>query len=88
MNYLWFQTTLKDAVKYPRLHHQLVPTYIRVEKDEKYKLRQSILDGLERLGHTYKFFTSTSVVQAVAVDEGGGIHAMSDPRKYGKAAGY
>jgi gamma-glutamyltranspeptidase/glutathione hydrolase/leukotriene-C4 hydrolase len=88
MNHLWFGLNLQDSVEHARLHHQLVPTFIRVEKTSKYRMKQAVLDGLKKLGHTYKFFTSSSTVQAIAVDEEGRIHAVSDPRKYGRAAGY
>ncbi|KAJ7375100.1 hypothetical protein OS493_001834 [Desmophyllum pertusum] len=33
MNYLWFNRTLSEAVVEPRLHHQLLPDYIRIDKD-------------------------------------------------------
>ena len=88
MNYLWFGMNIQDSVQHPRLHHQLVPTYIRVEKKPKYRMKQAILDGLKKLGHTYKSFTGSSTVQAIAVDAQDRIYAFSDPRKYGRAAGY
>ncbi|CAB3987492.1 gamma-glutamyltranspeptidase 1-like [Paramuricea clavata] len=88
MNHLWFGLNLEESVRHPRLHHQLVPNYIRVEKTSKYRMKQAILDGLKKLGHTYKFLTSTSTVQAIAVDEQERIRAVSDPRKHGRAAGY
>lgn len=88
VNHLWFGLDLKEAVEHPRLHHQLVPTYIRVEKIEKYRMKQEILDGLKKLGHDYKFLKYSSSVQAISVDELGRIYAVSDPRKFGRASGY
>ena len=88
MNHLWFGLNLKDSIEHPRLHHQLVPTYIRVEKTPKYRMKETILDGLKQLGHTLKFLTTSSTVQAIAVDKEDRIYAVSDPRKYGRAAGY
>ena len=51
-------------------------------------MKQNVLDGLKRLGHTFRFFSYSSVVQAISVDEKKRIYAISDPRKYGRAAGY
>ena len=88
MNHLWFGQDLTKSVQSPRLHHQLVPTYIRAEKRQGYRMKQAILDGLQKLGHKYKFYTSTSVVQVISVDGQGRIQTVSDPRKDGRAAGY
>ena len=88
MNHLWFGQDLVKSVKSPRLHHQLVPQYIRAEGKQGYRMKQAILDGLKKLGHRYKFFITTSTVQVISVDGQGRIQAVSDPRKDGRAAGY
>ncbi|KAJ7375107.1 hypothetical protein OS493_001841 [Desmophyllum pertusum] len=43
MNYLWFKRTLPQAVVDPRLHHQLLPMYIRIDKD--YQIPLAIQEG-------------------------------------------
>ncbi|XP_048582764.1 glutathione hydrolase 1 proenzyme isoform X2 [Nematostella vectensis] len=86
MNYLWFNRTLSQSIVDPRLHHQLMPMYIRV--DREWPVPQAILDGLERLGHTVKLVSGSAVVQAVAKGEDGLLYGKSDPRKYSWAAGF
>ena len=49
MNYLWFNRTLPQAVVEPRLHHQLLPMYILVDKD--YLMPLAIQEGLQSLRH-------------------------------------
>ena len=33
INYLWFNRTLARSAEEPRFHHQLMPMYIRIDKD-------------------------------------------------------
>ena len=47
----------------------------------------SLVVGLKKLGHNFTDKKAISVVQAIYKD-GGDIYAVSDPRKYGKPAGY
>ncbi|EDO33350.1 predicted protein, partial [Nematostella vectensis] len=86
MNFFWFNRTLSQSVMDPRVHHQLLPMYIRVEKD--YPMPQAILDGLKRLGHEVVPKEGFAVVQAVTKGEDGRVMAKSDPRKFGWAAGF
>ena len=86
MNYLWFNRTLPQAVVDPRLHHQLLPMYIRIDKD--YPMPPAIQEGLQRLGHEVRNVSGYAVVQAVARNEDGTLTGKSDPRKSGWAAGY
>ena len=85
MNYLWFNRTLTDAVTEPRLHHQLMPMYIRIDKD--FPMPQDIQDGLRNLGHDVQAKSNFAVVQAAAKDKDGEIWGKSDPRKSAWAAG-
>ena len=86
MNYLWFNRTLPQAVVEPRLHHQLLPMYIRIDKD--YPMPLAIQEGLQSLGHKVRNISGYAVVQAVARNEDGTLTGKSDPRKSGWAAGY
>lgn len=86
MNYLWFNRTLPQAVLEPRLHHQLLPMYIRIDKD--FQMPLAIQQGLHDLGHELKNISGFAVVQAVARNEDGTLTGKSDPRKYGWSAGY
>ena len=86
MNYLWFNRTLPQAVVDPRLHHQLLPMYIRIDKD--YPMPLAIQEGLQKLGHEVRNISGYAVVQAVARNQDGTLTGKSDPRKSGWAAGY
>jgi gamma-glutamyltranspeptidase len=86
MNYLWFKRTLSQSVVDPRLHHQLMPMYIRV--DRSYPLPQAIIDGLKRLGHTVKKKSGFAVVQAVGKEKNGLLYGKGDPKKGTWAAGF
>ena len=86
MNYLWFNRTLPQAVVEPRLHHQLLPMYIRIDKD--YPMPLAIQEGLQRLGHEVKKVTGYAVVQAAATNPDGKLYGKADPRKKSWAAGF
>ena len=86
MNYLWFNRTLSDAVVEPRLHHQLLPDYIRIDKD--YPMPLNIQEGLERLGHKVEIKSGFAVVQAAATNPDGKLYGKADPRKGSWAAGF
>ena len=87
MNKPWFDESLSDAVDDPRLHEELVPMDVEIEK--KYRLNGDIVKGLEKLGHNVKVGKDAdfAVVQAIYRKPGKGIYAKSDPRKYGVPAG-
>ena len=80
---LKFDKDVSEAIPYPRLHHQLYPNYIKVEKDFPQEYRV----GLEKRGHVVVESDSVAVVQSI-VWNGGFLHATSDPRKGGKPAGF
>ena len=90
MNKLWFNMTLPEAVKKPRLHNHLVPDQIvTIERKKEYRLKEKIVDGLKRMGHWVEDGKENefAVVQAVYREGQGPIHAESDPRKGGAPAG-
>ncbi|XP_067679970.1 glutathione hydrolase 1 proenzyme-like [Haliotis asinina] len=74
---------IADAVDHKRLHHQLLPKQIRVERG----FSQDIIDGLKVKGHEIDVNTAASVVSAIHVT-GGMLHAVADVRKGGGPAGY
>ena len=76
--------SLKDAIVYPRIHHQLIPNVVLHEP----ALSQKYVTGLEKRGHILISTDELAVVQAIHVDEQHKIQAVSDPRKGGKPAGY
>ncbi len=86
MKKLWFDMELGAAVVDARAQHALFPEYIRNEKD--YPLPPAVVSGLRKKGHVIKSSTLYAVVQAIFKDKKGVVHAKSDPRKYGKSAGY
>ena len=80
--------TLHDAVMEPRPQHTFKnPDYIRSEKEDDYELADDIRAGLEQKGHEVKRSRFNAVIQAIYVEDDK-IHAQTDPRKDGKAAGY
>ena len=86
MKKLWFGMELGAAVEDARPQHALFPQYIRNER--RYPLSQGIIDGLRKKGHVIKRSSLYAVIQAIYKDKEGKVHAKSDPRKYGRAAGY
>ena len=88
MNRLWFGMNLSQAVDKPRLHNQLVPSQnVTIERKEKYRLKENVVEGLKRMGHSVVLDEKFAVAQAVYRKGRGLIHAKSDPRKFGSPAG-
>lgn len=83
LNALFFGFDLKKSVVDPRLHNQLSPNTTTAEPG----FDQNVLDGLMLKNHPVAVSSGGAVVQAVVRHEDG-LHAQSDPRKYGYAAGY
>ena len=86
MNYLWFNRNLSQAVEEPRLHHQLLPNYIRLDRD--YQMPLAIQTGLQGLGHEVRNISLYAVVQAAATSADGKLYGKADPRKRSYAAGF
>lgn len=93
MNHFWFGESLRDAVSKSRLHSQLFPNLVLVEKD----FPKQYIDELKRFGHkitndTVKItgtpFQIVGVVQLVYSEKDGEILALADHRKGGGPAGY
>ncbi|KAJ2848252.1 hypothetical protein IWW36_003414 [Coemansia brasiliensis] len=85
VNVLDFGMRLDEAIDYPRLHHQLLPHQLSVDP----LFPTCITHQLAALGHVIApLRRGSSTVQAVHRLSDGIIHAVSDARKHGVAAGY
>ncbi|WAR01346.1 GGT1-like protein [Mya arenaria] len=84
---MWLGLGMKEAIEYPRFHHQLLPLELRIEED----MPQAIMNGLRERGHKFELNTNLgSAVQAIlrrpssnGVYDSKDIYAYSDPVKYG-----
>lgn len=81
---LSFELGLEKSISMPRLHHQLIPDVVHIEKD----LAQGIVDGLRKRHHNITVDHFRNNVQGIYVPSPGNIWAFSDPRKGGVADGY
>jgi gamma-glutamyltranspeptidase/glutathione hydrolase/leukotriene-C4 hydrolase len=93
LNVVDYKQGLWTAVSRPRIHHQLLPTDVYTEAG----FAQAVIQGLAQRGHQIGRKDEIAVVQAVlvetkqAADETTAtrvLHAVSDPRKHGRPAGY
>ncbi|XP_056146417.1 glutathione hydrolase 1 proenzyme [Lampris incognitus] len=84
LNALFFNYDLEEAVSQPRLHNQLSPNTTFAEPD----FDKTVLKGLEERNHEVELLKSTGAVVQAIVCDGDRVHAQSDPRKWGYAAGY
>lgn len=85
---LWFNDTLGEAVLHPRVHDQLTPNKVVIEKH--FPVKPKVVELLKtKYGHKigYTSIPEYSSVQAIYLKDPY-IYAKSDPRKYGKEAGY
>ncbi|XP_020609879.1 gamma-glutamyltranspeptidase 1-like [Orbicella faveolata] len=87
VNELWLSRGISSAVDYPRVHHQLFPNTVMIEKPP-YTISQNIQDGLRARKHNISEKASFAVVQAVVRDKDEEIYGKSDPRKYGWPDGF
>ena len=87
VNELWLSRGISSAVDYPRVHHQLFPDTVMIEKPP-YTISQSIQDGLRARKHNISEEAAFAVVQAVVTDKDKEIYGKCDPRKYGWPDGF
>ncbi|VDI01452.1 gamma-glutamyltranspeptidase / glutathione hydrolase / leukotriene-C4 hydrolase [Mytilus galloprovincialis] len=81
----WLGFSIKEAIDHRRVHHQLLPPNIAVEKG----FPQFILDGLVSRGHNITVQDSAgSVVQGILQRREGCVTANSDFRKEGVPDGF
>ena len=86
INLIDYKMSLRDAVEYPRIHHQFRPDRIDAEPgaivvDVAEKLKQ---EGYELNPH----LRSQGDVHAVLIEENGWKEGWSDGRRGGRAVGY
>ncbi|XP_063973968.1 scoloptoxin SSD14-like [Diachasmimorpha longicaudata] len=82
---LWTGYNIKEAVDAKRLHHQVLPMRIDVERG----FSQPLLKHLMELGHNTSYFSGIgSAICAVSKLNHEGITANSDYRRQGDVAGY
>ncbi|XP_034047889.1 glutathione hydrolase 1 proenzyme-like isoform X2 [Thalassophryne amazonica] len=84
LNALFFNYDVKKAVVDPRLHNQLAPNATVAEPN----FDSETLDGLAKKNHVIEYLDSIGAVVQAVVRHNDGLHAQSDPRKWGYAAGY
>ncbi len=86
MNEIGFKKSLNESIALPRLHHQLFPNYILIERDFPEDLRAI----LKSKGHRLIVGTpeAGAVLQGITTDDMGNIYATCDARKGGSPAGY
>lgn len=102
MRILWFKQNIKEAVDYPRLHHQIFPMEVGYEYGTLqvllnsnfcfaltylfFKFQQEI-EGLEALGHKTKRFGNWGSIICVLFKLADKIYANADYRKGGDVYG-
>lgn len=87
VNLIDFKMSLRDAIEYPRIHHQGTPDRIDAEPAA---LVREVADKLKAMGHKLNpNYRSQGDVHAVAVEPGTGMRlGWSDGRRGGKVLGY
>lgn len=87
VNMVDFKMSLRDAIEYPRIHHQNVPDRIDAEPAA---LVREVAEKLKAMGHSINpAYRSQGDVHAVAVEPGTQMRlGWSDGRRGGKAIGY
>ena len=84
IRHLWMNETIKRAIDWPRVHHQLFPNQITYESN----FPTDILSELQRLGHKIKDLGSERGAIVMAVNRLNGLlYANSDFRKGGDVDG-
>ncbi|XP_053389957.1 glutathione hydrolase 1 proenzyme-like [Mercenaria mercenaria] len=84
METLWFNWGIKEAIDYPRIHHQLFPQEVRVQSG----FPSVMIDGLRDMGHNVTIYESASAVVQGILRVGDQITANCDYRKHGEPDGY
>jgi gamma-glutamyltranspeptidase/glutathione hydrolase len=86
MNLVDFSQTPAAAVAAPRFHHQYLPDTVFYETPG---LPPDTLSGLATMGYSLKEQSPWGAVELIAIDAGGGLTGVNDPRRpAGAAMGY
>ncbi|XP_054161799.1 scoloptoxin SSD14-like [Oppia nitens] len=84
IRHLWMNETIKQAIDWPRLHHQLWPNKIIYESN----FPKDILEGLKRLGHKTEDLGQERGAIVMAINRYNNLfYANSDFRKGGDVDG-
>lgn len=85
VNLVDFKMSLRDAIEYPRIHHQYFPDRVDAEPAA---LVADVAERLRAMGHTLNpRYRSQGDVHAVAIENGWRV-GWSDGRRGGRAAGF
>ena len=76
--------SLEEAVAAPRMHHQALPDYVRLERGG---FNEATLDALRRRGHVVQEAGTSGDIEAI-IRDGNGWKGVTDPRYGGGGAGY
>ncbi|CAF0721059.1 unnamed protein product [Adineta steineri] len=80
---LWLGKSIRDSVDMPRLHQQLIPMEVELEK----RFPVNVVHGLLAKGHIISSFRGGCVVQAIERRHANELWAVSDARKGGAPDG-
>lgn len=83
--YVRFHRTPAESAAMPRFHHQWLPDKLYLEEAS---FAPGVKEALEGMGHAVTKSPAWCDIQIVAIDSGGVMTAVADPRKNGKAGGY
>ncbi|XP_077534255.1 scoloptoxin SSD14-like isoform X2 [Haemaphysalis longicornis] len=83
MRTLWMGNTIKDAIDYPRLHHQLIPNHLMVES----YFPKTYVEALQALGHKVTYPSGRFSIMMGVHARHGNLYANSDFRKGGTVDG-
>lgn len=86
-NIIDFKMSLRDAIEFPRIHHQYLPDRVEAEPGA---IPFEVAEKLKSMGHTLSNrYRSQGDVHAVMIEEGSGWRqGWSDGRRGGKVLGY
>jgi gamma-glutamyltranspeptidase/glutathione hydrolase len=85
VNLVDFKMSLRDAIEFPRIHHQYFPDRVDAEPAA---LVADVAERLRAMGHTLNpRYRSQGDVHAVAIENGWRV-GWSDGRRGGRAAGF
>lgn len=76
------ERNIATATAAPRVHHQWLPDYIRIEEG----ISHDTIRLLEVMGHEVKVQRSMGATQSILVGEDGRLYGASDPRRAGGLA--
>ena len=85
LNVIDHNMTMQEAVNAPKFHHQWLPDRILYEEGT---LNTTLLDNLKQMGHEMEARNALGKMDCILVLPDGRLEGASDPRNYGKAAGF